>query len=73
MELGLKIMPVYQNKITKLWKYRVYANDIYGVRRQFEKGGFKTKKEALKAANDFINDDNSRITDITFEELWNNW
>ena len=66
-------MPVYQNKTTKLWKYRVYANDIYGVRRQFEKSGFKTKKEALKAANDFINDDNSRITDITFEELWNNY
>ena len=36
-------MPQYQNKKTKLWKYRTYAYDIYGNRKQFEKGGFRTK------------------------------
>ena len=42
-------MPVYQNKKTKLWEYRAYAYDIYGNRKQFEKGGFRTKKEALES------------------------
>ena len=42
--VGLMYMPVYQNKKTKLWEYRTYAFDIYGNRKQFEKGGFKTKK-----------------------------
>jgi len=32
-------MPVYQNKQTKKWKYRVYATDIFGNRKQFEKEG----------------------------------
>ena len=49
------------------------TQSMKSVLKQKSKGGFKTKKEAIKAANDFINDDNSRITDITFEELWNNY
>lgn len=66
-------MPVYQNKKTKLWEYRTYANDIYGNRKQFEKGGFKTKKDALKAERDLQALDKVEDCNITFLELWNNY
>ncbi|MFI3260509.1 MAG: site-specific integrase [bacterium] len=66
-------MAVYQNKKTKLWDYRVYSNDVYGNRKQFQKSGFKTKKEAKQAENDFLNLDPSDYSNITFEELWNNY
>ena len=39
-------MPVYQDKKTKNWKFRVYADDVFGNRKQFERTGFATKKEA---------------------------
>ena len=48
-------MPQYQSKKTKLWKYRTYAYDIYGNRKQFEKGGFRTKREAKLAEDEFKN------------------
>ena len=35
-------MPVYQDKKTKNWKFRVYADDIFGNRKQFERTGFDT-------------------------------
>ena len=66
-------MPVYKNKKTNLWKYRVYADDVYGVRRQFEKGGFKTKKDAINAENEFLVLEKSKECDITFEELYCNY
>lgn len=66
-------MPVYQNKKTKLWEYRTYANDIYGNRKQFEKGGFKTKKEAKQAELDLQALDKVVECNITFYDLWTNY
>ncbi len=63
-------MPVYKNKKTNQWKYRTYANDIYGNRKQYEKGGFKTKREAEKAESDLKLLDYVSDTDINFEKLW---
>ncbi len=66
-------MPVYQNKKTKLWKYRTYAYDVYGNRKQFEKGGFKTKKEALIAEREIQSLDKVEQCTISFLELWKNY
>ena len=67
-------MPVYQNKKTKLWEYRAYAYDIYGNRKQFEKGGFKKKKEALESERYLQSLDKvSKEYNITFQELWNEY
>ena len=66
-------MPTYQNKKTKLWEYRVYANDIYGNRKQYEKGGFKTKKEAQQAEMELKSLDKVQDCTITFMQLWNNY
>lgn len=63
-------MPVYQNKKTKKWEYRTYANDIYGNRKQFEKGGFRTKKEALQAERDLQALDKVNSCNIKFVDLW---
>lgn len=63
-------MPVYQNKQTKRWKYRVYANDIFGNRKQFEKGGFATKREAQFAERELLSQDRVGECNLTFEELW---
>ncbi len=63
-------MPVYQNKNNKTWKYRTYATDIYGNRKQFEKGGFKTKKEALLAEREFLSENKIGECNLTFKELW---
>lgn len=66
-------MPQYQNKKTKLWKYRTYAYDIYGNRKQFEKGGFRTKREAKLAEDEFKNQDSQNEVNITFLELWESY
>lgn len=47
------IMPVYQNKKTKKWKFRTYAEDVYGNHKQFERKWFDTKKEALQSEREF--------------------
>lgn len=66
-------MPVYQDKQTKRWKYRTYAEDIYGIRKQYQKGGFETKREALHAERMFLLNQGEKIYDITFNELWENY
>lgn len=63
-------MPVYQNKKTKLWKFRTYTEDLYGQRRQFQKSGFRTKKEAIQAEMEFINKSKNSCCNISFGELW---
>jgi len=63
-------MPVYQDKKTKKWKFRVYADDIYGNRKQFERKGFATKKDAINAEMAFKMADRFEISNITFYELW---
>jgi len=63
-------MPVYQDKKTKKWKFRTYADDVYGNRKQFERKGFNTKKEAQQAEIDFKMCDKSDKSKITFYDLW---
>lgn len=63
-------MPVYQDKKTKKWKFRVYADDIYGNHKQFERKGFDTKKDAINAEMAFKMADRCEISNITFYELW---
>lgn len=66
-------MPAYQDKKTKKWSFRTYADDIYGNRKQFERNGFKTKKEALDAENKFKSEDKVTIKNITFEQLYEDY
>lgn len=63
-------MPVYQDMKTKKWKFRTYADDVYGNRKQFERKGFNTKKEAQQAEIDFKMSDKSDKSKITFNDLW---
>ncbi|MCI8588374.1 MAG: site-specific integrase [Bacilli bacterium] len=63
-------MPVYQNKKTKKWKFRTYAEDVYGNHKQFERKWFDTKKEALQAEREFKLSDRSEISNLLFSELW---
>lgn len=63
-------MPVYQDKKTKKWSFRTYADDIYGNHKQFERKGFATKKEAINAEMAFKLADRSEISNMTFYELW---
>lgn len=63
-------MPVYQDKKTKKWKFRVYADDVFGNRKQFERKGFTTKKEAQQAEVEFKLCDKSDYSKMTFYDLW---
>lgn len=63
-------MPVYRDNKTKTWYFRTYANDVYGNRKQFERDGFTTKKEAQKAESDFKALDPSDISNMKFIDLW---
>ncbi len=44
-------MKVNTRKRGKAWEYRFEVAKVKGKRKQFSKGGFKTKKEALEAGN----------------------
>ena len=63
-------MPVYQDKKTKKWYFRTYADDIYGNHKQFERKGFRTKKEAQLAENKFKLETRDEHSNITFYEVW---
>ena len=66
-------MPVYQDKRTKKWKFRVYADDVYGNRKQYERKGFNTKKEALEAEISFKLSNKSEYSKTTFNDLYNDY
>ena len=67
-------MPVYQDKKTKLWYYRCFAEDVYGKRKQFQQGKFKTKREAKEAEAKFINSDRiDSFQNITFNKLYEHY
>lgn len=63
-------MPVYRDNKTKTWYFRTYANDVYGNRKQYERHGFATKKEAQKAETDFKVLDPNDISNMKFIDLW---
>lgn len=66
-------MPVYQNKNTGKWDFRCYANDVYGIRKQFERCGFTTKREAQAAERKFLDQESIGDESILFSKLWNNY
>ena len=66
-------MPVYQDKKTKKWSFRTYADDIYGNRKQYERVGFLTKREALEAESEFKFDEANSRSNITFQELYDKY
>lgn len=63
-------MPVYQDKKTKKWKFRTYADDIFGNRKQFERKGFSTRKEAKLAEAKFKLADRSDRSNVTLNDVW---
>lgn len=58
-------MPAYQDKNTKQWYFRTYIN-----KKQYQRGGFRTKKEAQQAEWDFKSENKIGECNLTFEELW---
>ena len=65
-------MPVYRNP-NGTWKYRAYKTDVYGKRRQYEKSGFATKREAQMAEHTFLTSNDEKKIDISFSELWTSY
>lgn len=70
IKIGLQIMPVYQDKKTKKWSFRTYASDVYGNRKQYERNGFITKKEAQAAESKFKLEELNINSNVTFQELY---
>lgn len=64
-------MPVYKDKKRKTYYFRVYATDYRGIKKQFEKSGFKSLKEAKEQERIFLNSVNVKpTTSMTFQELY---
>ena len=66
-------MPVYQDKKSKLWYFRCYCNDIYGNRKQFQRNGFNTKRDAQAAERNFIGQGKVNDETILFSKLWDEY
>ena len=66
-------MPVYQVKKSKLWYFRCYCNDIYGNRKQFQRNGFNTKRDAQAAERNFIGQGKVNDETILFSKLWDEY
>lgn len=63
-------MPVYQDNKTKLWYFRCYMSDVYGIRKQFQRCGFHNKREAQAAERAFLDQEVIGDDNILFSELW---
>lgn len=64
-------MPAYKDKKRNTWYVRFYIEDTYGVKKQKEKSGFKTKALAIEYEINYkANANNNLINDITFQELY---
>lgn len=63
-------MPVYQDKKSKLWYFRCYITDLNGTRKQRQKNGFISKRDAQAAEREFLNQENNVNDSILFSELW---
>lgn len=63
-------MPAYQDKKTKKWKFRTYADDIYGNRKQFERKWFNTRKEVELAEAKFKIADRNDRSNATLNDVW---
>lgn len=66
----------YFRKRANGWEYRISYKDIYGEYKQKSKGGFKTKAEAVRAANQVEGDlfDGFKVDkNITLAEYFEDW
>ena len=62
---------VYKDNKRNTWFFRVYVQESNGKRKQKQRCGFKTKKEAIESERLFVSDYNSCENDMTFLELYN--
>ena len=60
-------------KEKKVLSFRCYANDVYGIRKQFERCGFTTKREAQAAERKFLDQESIGDESILFSKLWNDY
>ena len=63
-------MPQYQDKKNKSWYFRCYAYDVYGIKKQYQRCGFATKREAAAAEREFLSQRKIGDKTITFYKLW---
>lgn len=66
-------MPTYYNEKKYTWKYRVYVTDVFGNKKQIEKDGFQTEKEAELASELIKLNYTCDINNMTFLELYNHY
>lgn len=62
-------MTVTKNEERGYWEVMFYYKDFTGKRKQKHKRGFKTKKEAITWAEQFINQQSHNL-DMTFQKFW---
>ncbi len=62
-------MTVTKNEERGYWEVLFYYKDFTGKRKQKHKRGFKTKKEAVAWAEQFIHQQSHNL-DMTFEKFW---
>lgn len=62
-------MTVTKNEERGYWEVMFYYKDFTGKRKQKHKRGFKTKKEAVTWAEQFIHQQSHNL-DMTFEKFW---
>lgn len=65
-------MPIYQDKKTGLYNFRVYINSSDGKKIQRQKNGFKTKKEAKEAERKLIIENEKSLEELSLKKQENN-
>ena len=66
-------MAVYQEKDKGTWRVVFWYTDFTGERKQTQKRGFKTKKEALEFIPELKKGNTNPDIDITFQKLYERW
>lgn len=68
--ISLFNMPIYKDKKRNTYYFRVYATNYNGIRKQYQKSGFNTLKEAKEQERLFLNSISSFTKKITFQDLY---
>lgn len=63
-------MPVYQDKKSKRWYFRCYISDSNGIRKQRQRNGFNSKREAQASEREYLSKEQHINDNITFYALW---
>lgn len=70
--ISLLSMPIYKDKKRNTYYFRTYITNNKGIRKQYERSGFKTKSDAINKERELINSfDLGNKKDMTFNELYN--